>query len=138
MPVRAAIIPCLTYDDAIGAVGFLRDAFGFAQHALYQSADRSRVEHAELTLDGNMIMIGSAKANEFGIVTPSQTEGRVTSSLYVVVDDPDAHHLRAAAAGADIIKPPRDQDYGGRSYETRDLEGNVWSFGSYDPWAVKP
>jgi len=27
-----------------------------------------------------------------------------------------------------------DQDYGGRGYTCLDLEGNVWSFGSYDPW----
>ncbi|MGH6622275.1 MAG: VOC family protein, partial [Alphaproteobacteria bacterium] len=26
-------------------------------------------------------------------------------------------------------------DYGGRLYVCRDPEGNVWSFGSYDPWA---
>jgi uncharacterized glyoxalase superfamily protein PhnB len=30
--------------------------------------------------------------------------------------------------------PPQDEDYGGRLYVVRDLEGNVWSFGSYDPW----
>jgi uncharacterized glyoxalase superfamily protein PhnB len=28
-----------------------------------------------------------------------------------------------------------DQDYGGRGYSCRDPEGNVWSFGSYDPFA---
>ena len=39
-------------------------------------------------------------------------------------------------AGARIINPPTDQDYGGRSYEARDLEGNVWSFGTYDPFEI--
>jgi len=28
-----------------------------------------------------------------------------------------------------------NQDYGGRGYTCRDLEGHVWSFGTYDPWA---
>jgi uncharacterized glyoxalase superfamily protein PhnB len=31
---------------------------------------------------------------------------------------------------------PRDRDYGGRDYTCRDREGHVWTFGSYDPWAV--
>ena len=26
------------------------------------------------------------------------------------------------------------KDYGGRGYSCFDLEGHVWSFGSYDPW----
>jgi len=54
----------------------------------------------------------------------------------VVLDDPDAHHARAVAGGATIITPPHDNDYGGRSYEARDSEGIVWSFGSYDPFAA--
>ena len=30
--------------------------------------------------------------------------------------------------------PLEDKDYGGRGYSCRDLEGHVWSFGSYDPF----
>jgi hypothetical protein len=26
-------------------------------------------------------------------------------------------------------------DYGSREYGARDLEGNLWSFGTYDPYA---
>ena len=28
-----------------------------------------------------------------------------------------------------------DQIYGGRGYTCLDLEGHLWSFGSYDPWS---
>src|SRR5580704_12147338 len=31
-----------------------------------------------------------------------------------------------------LMKLP--EDYGGRGYTCRDLEGHIWSFGSYDPW----
>ena len=58
-----------------------------------------------------------------------------TQSLTLIVDDPDAHCTRARAAGAEIIMEPEDADYGGRGYTCVDLEGNVWSFGSYDPFA---
>ena len=56
--------------------------------------------------------------------------------LYITVDDVEAHAERARAAGADIFLEPQDQDYGGRGYSCRDIEGNVWSFGSYDPFAA--
>ncbi|MGC2409392.1 MAG: hypothetical protein WA441_05210 [Methyloceanibacter sp.] len=42
--------------------------------------------------------------------------------------------MRAKAAGAEIVIDIQTQDYGGRDYTTRDVEGNVWTFGSYDPW----
>ncbi len=94
--------------------------------------------HAQLTLDDAMVMLGSAGAGQrerFGMVTPAETGGLVTGTLTVTVADPDAHHARAVAAGASIITPPHDNEYGGRSYATRDPGGYVWNFGSYDPWA---
>jgi uncharacterized glyoxalase superfamily protein PhnB len=57
-------------------------------------------------------------------------------SLYVIVDDPDAHHANAASAGANIVRPLVNEDYGSREYSARDLEGNLWSFGTYDPNAA--
>jgi uncharacterized glyoxalase superfamily protein PhnB len=55
-------------------------------------------------------------------------------SLYLVVPDPDAHHDRAKAAGAQIVRELADQDYGSREYRARDPEGNLWSFGTYQPY----
>ena len=140
MPLRPALIPCLRYRDAPAAIDFLCDAFGFERHAVHADpADTTLVHHAQLTLDGNMVMLGSARGGEgedvYGWRTPEQAGG-VTATVYVVVDDPDAHHARAHAAGADVIRGPHDNEgYPGRGYETRDPEGNVWSFGSYDPFA---
>jgi uncharacterized glyoxalase superfamily protein PhnB len=37
-------------------------------------------------------------------------------------------------SGAEILLEIGDQDYGGRDYTCRDLEGHVWTFGSCDPW----
>jgi uncharacterized glyoxalase superfamily protein PhnB len=52
-----------------------------------------------------------------------------------VLEDVDAHHARAVEKGADVFRHPVDQDYGSREYAARDLEGNRWSFGAYDPYA---
>jgi len=53
--------------------------------------------------------------------------------VYVYVEDVDAHHARARAAGAEIVRPLQDTDYGSREYSVRDLEGHLWSFGTYHP-----
>ena len=33
-----------------------------------------------------------------------------------------------------IVRPLDDTPYGSREYAARDPEGQVWSFGTYDPW----
>jgi uncharacterized glyoxalase superfamily protein PhnB len=37
-------------------------------------------------------------------------------------------------AGAEILIDIKTEDYGGRGFTCRDLEGHIWSFGTYDPW----
>jgi len=136
MSVHPAIIPCLVYADAPRAIDFLCDAFGFARHAVHAEGDV--VHHAQLMLEGNIVMLSSARPESharFGMVPIGALEGRSALCICVVLDDPDAHHARALAAGAQILAPPHDNDYGGRSYEARDSEGIVWSIGNYDPQA---
>jgi uncharacterized glyoxalase superfamily protein PhnB len=44
------------------------------------------------------------------------------------VDDFDAHHERARAAGATIGDAPADQEHGDRRYHAEDPEGHSWFF----------
>jgi uncharacterized glyoxalase superfamily protein PhnB len=140
MPVKPAIIPCLRYEDAPAAIDFLCRAFGFEKHAVYpNAADPTRIDHAQLVRDGQMIMLSSVRDSDYARNAPMTTArkaGGNTQAPYVVLDDVDGHAARARAEGADIILEPADQDYGGRNYSARDPEGNVWSFGSYDPWGT--
>ncbi|MDO9494120.1 MAG: VOC family protein [Nocardioides sp.] len=55
------------------------------------------------------------------------------SAAYLVADVPDDVFERAVAAGATVLRPMVDQDYGGRGGSVADPEGNHWSFGSYQP-----
>ena len=139
MPVRSAIIPNLRYADAPKAIAFLRDCFGFVVHATYADpVDPKIVAHAQLLFEGQMVMLSSAQPSAFAQAAPMLTvaeAGGNTQSLYITLDDVDGHCERARAGGADIFMEPADADYGGRGYSARDLEGNVWSFGSYDPFA---
>jgi uncharacterized glyoxalase superfamily protein PhnB len=54
-----------------------------------------------------------------------------TFGAYVVTDDPDGLFAQATAAGAEVIMPLHDTDYGSRDFAVRDPEGNRWSFGTY-------
>lgn len=134
--MASTIIPTLRYQDAPAAIDFLVEAFGFTVHARHQEGDV--VEHAQLVLGDGMVMLGSVRRGsdrEFDrLVTTAKEAGAPTSTPYVVVDDVAAHAQRARAAGAEIVMEPEEQDYGGSNYTARDPEGNLWSFGSYDPW----
>jgi uncharacterized glyoxalase superfamily protein PhnB len=129
MPVN--LVPALIYDDAKRAIAFLTEAFGFEVKEAYE--DGGVVHHAELTYGDGMVMLGNTRDNEHSrrVVTPERLGG-VTSSIYVVVDDPDAHRARAQAAGA-AVSELTDQDYGSRDYSAWDPEGYLWNFGTYQP-----
>jgi uncharacterized glyoxalase superfamily protein PhnB len=123
----ATVFPTLKYDDAQAAIEFLTKAFGAERHAVYAGED-GKVNHAELRFGNGLVMFGSA--------TPElpATRGQ-GAGVYVVVDDADAHHARARAAGAEVTREPNDTDYRSREYGVRDPEGNAWSFGTYQPFA---
>lgn len=135
--MSGALIPSLCYDDAPAAIEWLGAAFGFRPQ-LVVPGPGDTVRHSQLVCDEPpcMVMVFSRRDDEFGrLQRPPAELGACTQSLYLVVDDVDAHHARAAAAGAEVLMAPADQDYGGRAYTCRDREGHVWSFGSYDPRA---
>lgn len=132
----AMLIPTPAYRDTRAAVDFLVEAFGFERHAVYEDDDGTLV-HVELTLGDAMIMPASPGRGEYGpLVTSVEEAGKPTGGFYVVVDEVDAHHERARKAGAEVLIAPRDRDHGGRDYTCRDPQGQLWTFGSYDPWAV--
>ena len=136
MPAQISVVPALQYKDAKAAIEFLCKAFGFEKNAVYEEADGS-VAHAQLTHGNGMVMLGSVKDSEYSklLVRPGDAGG-VTMSTYVIVEDADKHFARAKAAGAQITREPVTQDYGGRDYTCKDLEGHVWTFGTYDPMKV--
>jgi uncharacterized glyoxalase superfamily protein PhnB len=132
----STIIPCLRYRDAAAAITWLCDTFGFEKQAVYANPDNS-VEHAQLTFGNGMIMIGSAGSDtEWSklIRQPDEVGGAETQSAYLVVEDADVIYERAKAAGAQIAIDITFEDYGGRGFSCRDLEGHLWSFGTFDPW----
>ena len=134
------VIPCLRYADAPAAIAFLCDAFGFERHVIYaDDLDNSIIHHAQLTLGEGMLMLGSVRDGESeSLYTWSTVRdlGGTTACVYMVVEDVDTHCLHARNEGAVVVDEPHDNPgYPGRGYTALDPEGNVWSFGSFDPGA---
>ncbi|PWI19230.1 glyoxalase [Streptomyces sp. Act143] len=126
---RPSIYPTLLYKDAKAAIRQLTEAFGFTELSVFEGEDGT-VMHAELVQGNGAIMLGSKGR---GGVFDAAMKDAGTTGVYVAVDDVDAHHRHAVEQGAEILMPPTDQDYGARDYMARDVEGNIWSFGTYTP-----
>lgn len=85
-----------------------------------------------------MIMLSSVEKveSDWGrlLKQPDEVGGAETQSAYLIVENADAVYASAKAAGAKIAVEIKDEDYGGRGFGCYDLEGHLWSFGTYDPW----
>ncbi|WP_051298300.1 MerR family transcriptional regulator [Arthrobacter castelli] len=123
MPTRR--ITLLVYRDIAAAHAWLIDVFGLAPGPLAFEGDHAI--HGEIHAGDGVIWL-HREAPEHRLVSPLATDGLVTASLAVHVDDVDGHHARARDAGAEVVYPPVDQPYGYREYSAHDLEGHLWSF----------
>ncbi len=131
------VFPSLRFIDAHAGIRFLQAAFGFEPQVVYHDDDGA-VAHAQLVLGSEIIMVGTARpvVDDYPVRSPQQVDGVVTGGIYVALDDAaavDAIHRRAVEAGAEVLMPPHDTDYGSHDVLVRDPEGHVWSFGTYRP-----
>jgi uncharacterized glyoxalase superfamily protein PhnB len=128
-PGPPTLIATMRYADAQKAIDWLDRAFGF-QTQFVVPGEAGTIMHSQLTLGNAMVMVST------GPGPAKRPTGFETSgfSLYIVVQDPDALHDRAKAAGAEISMSLRDTDYGSRDFSCIDPEGYVWNFGTYQPW----
>jgi uncharacterized glyoxalase superfamily protein PhnB len=122
-----SIYPVLKYEDAHAAIEFLEGAFGLERQEVFEGKG-GKVDHAQLSFGDQLVMLSSTGAGN-----PIFDQGAGRTSVYLAVDEVDALHDRAAQAGAEIVMPLTDQDYGSRDFVARDHEGNLWCFGTYRP-----
>ncbi|MFZ3234687.1 MAG: VOC family protein [Stellaceae bacterium] len=120
--VETQIIPYLFYRDVPAALDWLGRVFGFTEELRHATPSGM---HAQMMLGGQRIMMGQG-SQDWRMQSPRETQV-ATTGIFVYLPDVDAHHERARAAGAEIVQPPRDEDYG-RTYTARDLDGHPWFF----------
>ncbi|HEY6567346.1 MAG TPA: VOC family protein [Actinomycetota bacterium] len=136
MDTPHAAIPMLSYEDVGAAVDWLTDAFGFQEVGERYTEEDGRVTHAELELDGAVVYLGwpgdgyrspAHHAEECEVARRWSEVPFIVNGVNIKVDDVMAHCERARAAGATILREPKDEPYG-RLYNAADLEGHRWMF----------
>src|SRR3954454_18792583 len=137
------IHPTLRYSDPAAAATFLTEALGLTAE-FGSTGDDGTVQHAELSVSATAFPEGAApKApgqhgfrggpdHDPGVLMigprrgPDDPFDTGRAVLYLAVDDPDARHARAVAAGAEVVQALVDQPYGSREFAVRDPDGNIW------------
>jgi PhnB protein len=122
-PRPSQIIPLSVLRDVGVALDFLCGAFGFKEEM--RTGTPSGGMHGEASFQGQLVMMGQG-AHERSLRTP-QDVGAATMGVFIHLDDVDKHYTVAKAAGAQIVHPPKDVEYG-RSYSAVDPEGHPWFF----------
>lgn len=124
-----SLFPYLSYRNAAVALEWLAEAFGFTTITDFRDP-AGNVVHAEMGFSNGAIMLGTSATDR----TAEDLRARPAEhGIYVYVSDVDAHYQRAKKAGAHIVFPPEDTEWGTRRYRALDPEGYEWSFGNYRP-----
>jgi uncharacterized glyoxalase superfamily protein PhnB len=115
----STVTPVLVYPDVRAAVAWLEKAFGFVERVRIGEGHR-----AQMSIGGDAAVIvadvgGDRKAPE---------SGAVCHQMKVRVEDVQAQFERARAAGARVLEPPTDREYGERDCTFEDLAGHRWEF----------
>ena len=113
------VVPWLVYSDVDGAIAWLFGAFGFTERLRTPPEPDGSIHHAQLAVgDGSVVLTTGSAA----------LDSRPAASLFVPVEDVDAHYERARQFGAQILNPPHTSPFGERQYNVQDLAGYHWTF----------
>ena len=131
------IVPFIGYEDSAAAIEWLGHAFGFVENRSERYEEEGVITHAELDLQGATIYLSTPT----GYASPRRVRGEsdlarraydnrwVIDGYFVEVDDVEAHHRQAVAAGATILRELEEPGIGYRVYSAEDPEGHRWMFG---------
>jgi uncharacterized glyoxalase superfamily protein PhnB len=126
----------ISYENVAAAIDWLSAAFGFRERGGRYAEPDGTVTHAELELDGALVMLGWPGPGYRGPARHAEVcqharkwlaVPHVIDGVLVYVEDVDAHYDRARAFGAEILREPQDEPYG-RLYNAADNEGHRWMF----------
>jgi PhnB protein len=122
-PGYTRVCPYLLYEDAQKAVDYLTTTFGFVQRRV-QTGAAGRM-HTELILgEDGLVMLGQAGES---FKSPKTLDVYPPVLIHLYVDDVEALHERAKAAGADVTDL-ETAPVGDRRFTATDPEGQVWVF----------
>jgi uncharacterized glyoxalase superfamily protein PhnB len=114
--------PRLVVGDAAAAIDFYVAAFGAEEVPPRHTDDDGKVIHAELRFGDFRVAV---KDEVYGDPAPTSIGGSPVI-MALEVDNVDAVAEAAVAAGAKVIYPVTDHDYGDRGGRLADPWGHLW------------
>ncbi len=122
---KTSIAPMLSVRNGARAVEFYKAAFGAGELFRLDAPDGAVV--AQLSVDGAEFWVAD-ESPEHKNFSPESLGGG-TARMVMVVERPDAVFDRAVAAGAAVVHPVADQEYGWRVGRLVDPFGHHWEIG---------
>lgn len=113
------IVPFLVYPDVSKAIEWLCGAFGFRERLRTPPGPDGSIHHAQLAVGNGAVVLTSR---------PGEVPSDSRLSIFVPVENADAHCERARRFGARIVGEPRTCEFGERQYSAEDLAGHRWTF----------
>lgn len=109
------VVPRIVYRDVAQAIEWLSGAFGFKERLRTAPQPDGTIHHAQVAIGaGSVILTGQR-----------EHVARPGISLFIPVDNVDAHFERAKAFGAHVFGVPTTYPFGERQYTAEDLQGYV-------------
>ncbi len=130
-PARRGIMPFMYVEGAGRAADFYKQVFGATELMRELDAD-GIVSHAQLKVGDTTIMLSDPTARHIleseskGLYRSPHGYGGSSVHLYVYVADVDTVFKRAIEAGAKVIDPVEDKEWGDRCGGIEDPFGHVW------------
>jgi PhnB protein len=123
MKTQTAFAPLLKIDNGTTDVSFYKNAFGANEHFCVTNDDGS-IHVVELDIDGALFHLHEQMPNTGSC---PHTVRDTTVTIGLMADDVHAVFDRAVAAGATIMNPVTDYEYGYRQGDLKDPFGHVWT-----------
>jgi PhnB protein len=115
--------PRLVVSDAPKAIEFYAAAFGAEEFERHTDPTRGKVVHAALRLGAGITI--AVKDEDESDPAPTSLGGNPVI-IALEVDDADAVGEAMLAAGASVVYPIQDWDYGSRGGRLADPYGHLW------------
>ena len=115
--------PQLFIPSGVTDISFYFKAFGAVEINSFQNDDGS-IHVAELSIDGTIFHLHEERPAK-GQFEPNKVNG-VTTLIGLFVQDVDTIMDKALQAGATLLTPAQDYDYGYRQGNIRDPFGHQW------------
>ena len=121
---HAAFAPMLSFKDGFAAIEFYKSAFGAETYRVFEHEGRMHV--GEMFIEGALFRLRE-ETPKWNFLSPESLHG-ITVQVCIFVSDPGAMADRAVAAGATLVNPVTDWEYGYRQATIKDPFGHYWQF----------